>query len=67
MKEADEFRYPIPDKAAFLGVLSLDGKIRSVEGMLPAIIAAKKIGNEILYLPIMMDIPLQHIKGLICG
>lgn len=42
MKEAGEIRHPIPDNAAFLGVLSLDGSIKSVDGMLPAIVAAKK-------------------------
>ncbi|MEQ6389279.1 hypothetical protein RZN22_08105 [Bacillaceae bacterium S4-13-58] len=36
MKEAGEFRDSIPDGAAFLGVLSLDGSIKAVDGMLPA-------------------------------
>ncbi|WP_231514934.1 magnesium chelatase domain-containing protein [Oceanobacillus salinisoli] len=51
MKEADEIKDEIPEHAAFLGVLSLDGTIKSVEGMLPAIMAARKEGFKILYLP----------------
>ncbi|WP_068675261.1 YifB family Mg chelatase-like AAA ATPase [Oceanobacillus sp. Castelsardo] len=64
MKEADEVKDEIPNNAAFLGVLSLDGTIRSVEGMLPAIMAARKEGFEILYLPRIQDVPLETIDGL---
>lgn len=42
MKEAGQFNYPIPNNAAFLGVLSLDGTVQPVGGMFPAILAAKK-------------------------
>lgn len=48
MGEADEIRDPIPEQAAFLGVLSLDGSIKPVDGMLPAIIAARQEGFKIL-------------------
>ncbi|MFC4025145.1 YifB family Mg chelatase-like AAA ATPase [Oceanobacillus longus] len=64
MKEAGEIRYPIPDNAAFLGVLSLDGSVKPVDGMLPAIVAAKKENIQILYLPPMDDFPLQSIEGI---
>ncbi|RKQ13186.1 ATP-binding protein [Oceanobacillus bengalensis] len=64
MKEADEIKDEIPEDAAFLGVLSLDGTIKSVEGMLPAIIAARKEGFKTLYLPKMHDVPLSTIDGI---
>ncbi|WP_082918175.1 magnesium chelatase domain-containing protein [Oceanobacillus sp. Castelsardo] len=64
MKEAKEIKHPIPKDTAFLGVISLDGSIKPVEGMLPAIIAAKKEGFKILYLPPLENSPLSHIEGL---
>src|SRR5699024_3615690 len=64
MKEAGEIRYPIPADAAFLGLLSLDGSIKAVDGMLPAILAAKREGIKILYLPKIEDFPLQSIEGI---
>ena len=36
---------------AFIGELSLDGQIRSVNGVLPMAIAAKKAGLETIYVP----------------
>ena len=36
---------------AFLGELSLDGKIRPISGVLPMAIAAKKAGIETIYVP----------------
>ena len=39
------------EKAAFLGELSLEGKLRAVNGVLPMAIAAKKAGFTALYVP----------------
>lgn len=39
------------DKVAFLGELSLDGKVRPVPGVLPMALAAKEDGFEKLYVP----------------
>lgn len=64
MGEADEIEDPIPEEAAFLGVLSLDGSIKPVDGMLPAIIAARQEGFKILYLPPMPDMPINQIDGI---
>ncbi|GAA0432141.1 YifB family Mg chelatase-like AAA ATPase [Lentibacillus halophilus] len=66
MKEAGEIKDAIPDAAAFLGVLSLDGTIKPVDGMLPAIVAAKKEGFKQLYLPPMKDMPFPQIDGMEC-
>lgn len=41
----------IPEKCAFIGELSLDGKIRPVPGVLPMALAAKEHGFEKLYVP----------------
>lgn len=38
-------------KCAFLGELSLEGKLRPVHGMLPMAIAAQRAGFEILFVP----------------
>lgn len=64
MNEAGEIKDPIPNNAAFLGVLSLDGSVKPVNGMLPAIIDAKKDEVNILYLPRMMDMPITEIEGI---
>ncbi len=40
-----------PSSCAFIGELSLDGKIRPVNGVLPMAIAAKYAGIETLYVP----------------
>lgn len=43
---------PLDDeKAAFVGELSLSGKLRPVVGMLPMALAAEKAGIERLYVP----------------
>lgn len=64
MKEAGEIKDPIPTNAAFLGVLSLDGSIKPVNGMLPAIIAARKENIKILYLPRLTHMPIMDIEGI---
>ena len=38
-------------KSAFIGELSLDGQVRTVNGVLPMAIAAKRAGFETLYVP----------------
>ena len=37
--------------SAFLGEVSLDGKIRSISGVLPMVIAGKRAGFETIYVP----------------
>lgn len=64
MKEIGEIDDPISSDTAFLGVLSLDGKVKQVEGMLPAIIAAKKEKIKTLYLPKVDYLPFGSIEGI---
>lgn len=47
---AGEVKAP-PAKSAFLGELSLDGKVRGVAGVLPMALAAHRAGIEKLYVP----------------
>lgn len=64
MKETGDIKDPIPADAAFLGLLSLDGSIKPVDGMLPAIVAAKKEKVKILYLPPMTNFPITQMDGM---
>lgn len=47
----DELAVSIPDTYGFIGALSLDGAIVPVEGMLPAVLSAKRLGLQRLYMP----------------
>jgi magnesium chelatase family protein len=49
---------------AFLGALSLDGTLQPVEGMLPAVLAAKRCGMKRLVLPFDEHLPVQSIAGI---
>lgn len=50
----------------FIGALSLDGTVEKVEGMLPALIAAKSLGFKRAYLPYDHMNPLDMLQGLEC-
>lgn len=53
----DELKVKISPDTAFIGALSLDGSIRPVEGMLPAVLAARKLGIKSIYIPYDEDLP----------
>src|SRR5207302_977949 len=48
---AEEFEDPILEKYSFLGELALSGAVRSVRGVLPAAIEARKRGKLALFVP----------------
>ena len=52
----------IPVETGFLGALSLDGSIQPVEGMLPAALAAKRLGIKRLYLPYDEALPALDLQ-----
>ncbi|KFZ32181.1 hypothetical protein JS44_15405 [Anoxybacillus flavithermus] len=52
LKVKGKLEQPIPSHIAFLGSLSLDGTIQPVDGMLPAILAAKNLAFN-KYMPHM--------------
>lgn len=54
----------IPDDTGFIGALSLDGTILPVEGMIAAILAAKRLSLKKLFLPFDPTIPKIDIPNL---
>ncbi|WEG13399.1 YifB family Mg chelatase-like AAA ATPase [Pullulanibacillus sp. KACC 23026] len=66
MKESGFIKQDIPKDATFLGVLSLGGEVKPVEGMLPAILSAKRQGFKVLYVPPILDVPIHKIEGIEC-
>jgi len=59
-----ELEAVIPDDTGFLGALSLDGSVQPVEGLLPAVLAAKRQGIRRLYIPFDEHLPAFDIEGL---
>lgn len=66
LKELGVIKEEIRTDTAFIGALSLDGTIERAEGMLPALISAKSLGFERVYLPYDSAIPLQMLQDLEC-
>jgi magnesium chelatase family protein len=60
----NELVISIPENNGFLGALSLDGAVVPVEGMLPAILAAKKLGIKRLYMPYDQKLPVLDFDDL---
>lgn len=66
LKERNHIKEEIPDDSAFIGALSLDGTVVKVEGMLPALIAAKGLGFKRVFLPFDSLIPIDMLEGIEC-
>jgi magnesium chelatase family protein len=64
LKERGYIKEEIPHDAAFIGALSLDGTVAKVEGMLPAVIAAKGLGIKLVFLPYDPLIPIDLLEGI---
>lgn len=64
LKELNVIKEEIPIETAFIGALSLDGMIVKAEGMLPALISAKRLGIKRVYLPYDPTIPINMLTGL---
>lgn len=60
----NELVISIPENSGFIGALSLDGAVVPVEGMLPAVLAAKRLGLNKLYMPYDERQPVLDIDGL---
>jgi len=54
----------VAEDTGFLGALSLDGSIQPVEGMLPAVLAAKKLGIQKLYIPFNEELPVLELEPM---
>jgi magnesium chelatase family protein len=59
-----ELNVNIPTHTAFIGALSLDGAIVPVVGMLPAVLAAKKLNIQTLYMPYDENLPTLEFSDL---
>lgn len=66
LKEIGELEQDIPQNSVFLGALSLDGTIEKVDGMLPALLAARNLGFKKAFFPYDPLIPLHMFDGLEC-
>jgi magnesium chelatase family protein len=66
LKESGHVNVVIPNTVAFIGALSLDGDVEKVEGMLPALIAANKLGFTRVYVPYDPLIPFEMLEGFEC-
>ena len=66
LKETNHVKEKMPEDAAFIGALSLDGTVEKVEGMLPALIAAKGLGFKRVFLPYDPLIPIDMLEDLEC-
>ncbi|PGT89041.1 YifB family Mg chelatase-like AAA ATPase [Bacillus sp. AFS040349] len=64
LKSGNFLKESIPKDSGFIGALSLDGSVLPVEGMLAAILAAKKLQLRKLFLPYDPTIPNIEITGL---
>ncbi|MCQ6278647.1 magnesium chelatase domain-containing protein [Bacillus sp. EB600] len=72
LSSLQEINVKITETTGFIGALSLDGGIQPVEGMLAAVLAAKKIGLKRLYVPFdknlagleSNDLELIYVKSL---
>jgi magnesium chelatase family protein len=66
LKELKVIKDDIPPKTAFIGALALDGTIERAEGMLAAIISAKSLGFDRVYLPFDSTIPIHLFQNVYC-
>jgi magnesium chelatase family protein len=66
LKEMGQLKAKIPEDSVFIGALSLDGAIVKVEGMMPALIAAKALSFKRIYLPYDPLLRLDMLEGLEC-
>lgn len=52
------------EHTAFLGALSLDGSVKAVEGMLPAVLAARRLGVKTIYMPFDPTLPILEFEEI---
>ncbi|MEH6905683.1 YifB family Mg chelatase-like AAA ATPase [Neobacillus drentensis] len=64
LQSLHELEVIVPENTGFLGSLSLDGSIQPVEGMLPAVLAAKRLGIQRLYMPFDEELPVLDLNPL---
>jgi magnesium chelatase family protein len=60
----NELIISIPENTGFIGALSLDGGVVPVGGMLPAVLTAKRLGINRLYMPYDEKLPVLDFEEL---
>lgn len=63
LKSLGELKVKIPEHTGFIGALTLYGEVEPVEGMLPAVLAAKRLGIKRLYMPFDDRLPPLSFDG----
>ncbi len=56
----------VPQDAVFIGELSLDGRIRRINGVLPMIIRAKELGMKSVFVPADNIVEASVVEGIDC-
>lgn len=64
LQSLHELEVMVAEDTGFLGSLSLDGSIQPVEGMLPAVLAAKRLRIEKLYIPFNEELPVLELDPM---
>jgi magnesium chelatase family protein len=64
LRSLGELKIKISNDTGFIGALSLYGEVQPVEGMLPAVLAAKQLGLKRLYMPFDERLPPLEMDGL---
>ncbi|MEH7307582.1 YifB family Mg chelatase-like AAA ATPase [Neobacillus drentensis] len=64
LQSLHELEVMVSEDTGFLGALSLDGSIQPVEGMLPGILAAKRLGIKKLYIPFNEELPVLELEPM---
>jgi magnesium chelatase family protein len=64
LKSGEFIEEKLPVDVAFIGTVSLDGSILPVQGMLPAVLAAKRLGLKKVFLPFDSELPHINIDEL---
>jgi magnesium chelatase family protein len=64
LKSLGELKVKIPEHTGFIGTLTLYGEVEPVEGMLPAVLAAKRLGLKRQYMPFDERLPSLSFEEL---
>ncbi len=59
-----ELEVSLSADVGFIGALSLDGSVQPVEGLLPAVLAAEKMGIKRLYIPMDYQLPVLSFQRM---
>ncbi len=64
LKCMDKINGSISPTTAFIGALSLQGRIQPIQGILPTVLAAQHLGIKQVYLPYDPNMPIPMLEGI---